>query len=542
MSTGSPSSDQHVPTLKMNDLTIVRSDGAEIVSGLSISVGKGELLAVVGESGSGKTIAARAVMGLLPEGIQQKSGTIELEGQNISALSPGALRRLRGSELGMVFQEPLTSLNPAIRVGPQLVEALLCHQKIDKNEASRRAVEMLERVRVPGAKSLLRSYPHEFSGGMRQRILLASVLLGSPKLIIADEPTTALDTLSQKEVLDLMAELGKELDVSIMLITHNLALAARYASKVAVMQTGRLVESGAIENVLRCPQHEYTRALIGAIPKLQPDESTIADMQVPVLSVKDLSVQFQKRVGPFASSEIHLALNSVSLDIARGEIVAVVGGSGSGKTTLGRAILGLTSPTSGKVFFDGRECALPRDRDFRSRTQMVFQDPFSSLDPRLRVRALVAESLRPLVDLTRQEKDDRVAMALADVGLSDFAERFPHQLSGGQRQRVAIARAIVADPDFIIADEPISALDMSIQAQVLDLFARLQRERGFACLFISHDLAAVGRIAGRLIVMEQGKIVEAGTAKNILEHPTHPYTRALVHAAPILSDELNKRL
>jgi peptide/nickel transport system ATP-binding protein len=432
----------------------------------------------------------------------------------------------------MVFQEPMVSLNPAMTIGAQLDEGLRLHTALPA--AARRAacLAMLERVRIADPARVLASYPHEFSGGMRQRIMLAAVMVLKPRLLIADEPTTALDTLAQREVLELMAELAAEAGTAVILITHNLGLVAQYATRAVVLEKGVTVETGPTGQVLANPAHPYTRRLVGSLPRRGPARAPRTGV---LLGVRDLKVAYRRRgqAGTFN------AVDGASLEVAPGEMVAVVGGSGSGKTTLGRAVLGLIKGATGEVRFDGSVDPLALRgadaRAFRRATQLVFQDPYSSLDPRMRVRAVVAEPLRNCPELSVAEKAARVDEVLADVGLEGLAERFPHQMSGGQRQRVAIARAVVTRPRFVVADEPVSALDATIQAQVLALFQKLQAAYGFACLFITHDLGVVAQIADRVVVMRDGKVVEQGARDAVLDAPADPFTRELLAATPSLA-------
>jgi peptide/nickel transport system ATP-binding protein len=515
--------------LKISGLRVAKGV-REILRGVNLSVAAGQLSALVGESGSGKTMAARAVMRLLPSGIGITHGSILLDGEEITSTTERRMRTLRGPGVGMVFQEPMVSLNPAITIGAQMAEGLVQHQRLSRSEIRLRSLAMLERVRIADPEACLRAYPHQFSGGMRQRILLASVMLLRPRLLLADEPTTALDTLAQREVLDLMVELARENGTAVLLITHNLALVSRYTQEITVLKESEVVECGSTAHVIERPQHPYTRELVVAARR---DNGAIAATRAvsgrELIRADGVSVAYPGRQT--------YAVNDVGIEIGEGETVALVGGSGSGKTTMGRAILGLVPLASGRVSFLGREIAASAgsvDRDARLACQMVFQDPYSSLDPRQRIGAIVREPLRHVRDLTIAEKDARVTEVMADVGLSGMERRFPHELSGGQRQRIAIARAIVRRPAFVVADEPVSALDMTIQAKVLDLFLSLQERYGFACLFISHDLSVVRRIAHRVVVMENGSVVEAGVTSEILDHPSHPYTRRLVEAAPLI--------
>jgi peptide/nickel transport system ATP-binding protein len=522
--------------LAVESLRLAVADRQPILDDVSFTVGRGEVLALVGESGSGKTMAARAVLRLLPAGVRQEGGRILLEGEDLSALPPARLRRVRGAQVGMIFQEPMVSLNPALTIGAQMAEGLRLHERLPAREIRARCLAMLRRVEIADPERCFAAFPHEFSGGMRQRIMIASVMLLRPKLLIADEPTTALDTLTQREVLDLMAELTRDFGTSVLLITHNLGLVARYAQRAVVLQRGRLVEAGSAAQILANPREAYTRQLIEALPRRGAARGA-ARAGDPLIAAEALAVRYPGRRRLFGTRPGLIALDGVSIEVRTGETVAVVGGSGSGKTTLGRALLRLIPSATGRLLFRGADVAAG-DRALRYRfrlaCQMVFQDPYSSLDPRLRLGEIVGEPLRHVPEMTAAARTQRVAETLAEVGLAGYERRFPHELSGGQRQRVAIARAIVRRPDFVVADEPVSALDMTIQKQVLTLLKRLQEQHGFACLFISHDLAAVEQIADRVIVMQHGRIVESGTRDEIFDHPRHPYTRALLDATPTL--------
>ncbi|MFE0753744.1 ABC transporter ATP-binding protein [Inquilinus sp. NPDC058860] len=527
------------PLLSVEHLTIRAGDGGPVVvDDLSFALPAGEMLALVGESGSGKTMAARAVLDLLPPPMQRIGGSVRFDGQDLAALPPKGLRKIRGARIGMVFQEPMVSLNPAMPIGRQMAEALKLHLRLDDAEIRRRSLAMLERIRIADPERCLSAYPHEFSGGMRQRIMLASVMLTKPALLIADEPTTALDTLVAREVLDLMVELTRENGTAVLMISHDLAMVARYARHVVVLQRGRAVDGGPTEQVLLSPRDDYTRKLLDALPKRGPARPPV-DQSAPLIAVEDVTIDHAGRQRLFSRTPPKRAVDGVSLAIHPGETVALVGGSGSGKTTLGRAIVGLLKPTAGCILFRGRDVHADRHdaaaRDHRLNCQMIFQDPYSSLDPRMKIGAIVSEPLRLAPEMSAQQKADRLAETLADCGLSpDHARRYPHQLSGGQRQRVAIARAIIRRPAFVIADEPVSALDMTVQKQILELFRALQERYGFACLFVSHDLGAVEQVADRVAVMQAGKIVEAGPRDTVFDHPQHDYTRELLAAAPAL--------
>ncbi|MFT3820675.1 MAG: ABC transporter ATP-binding protein [Rubrivivax sp.] len=521
------------PLLQVQALTVRAPDGRALVDQVSFEIPAGQVLALVGESGSGKTLAGRSILRLLPSPLKPDSGRIVFDGQDLGTLAEPALRRLRGAAIGMVFQEPMVSLNPALRIGDQLCEALQLHHGLDDGTARAQAAEMLQRVRIADPQACLAAYPHQFSGGMRQRIMLASVMLLKPRLLIADEPTTALDSLSQREVMELMAELTRTAGTAVLLITHDLGLVARHADVVTVMQQGRVVEHGSVRDVLTAPREAYTRSLIDALPRRAPPRPRPAE-DAPVIAAEDVAVHFAGS-GPWRRTAVKRAVDGVSLAVQPGEVVALVGGSGSGKTTLGRALLGLLPLAGGRVRFRGQdlaEASAAERRRFRLDAQLVFQDPYSSLDPRQRIADIVAEPLRHLQPApTAAETRQRVDRWLAEVGLDGLGQRFPHALSGGQRQRVAIARALIREPAFVVADEPVSALDMTIQQQVLALFKRLQRERGFACLFVSHNLAVVSEIADRIVVMDAGRIVEQGSVADIFDRPREAYTRELLAAA-----------
>ncbi|MGO4675440.1 ABC transporter ATP-binding protein [Bosea sp. 2YAB26] len=521
--------------LRVDDLTLeIGSTGKRVVNGVSFSVSPGEIVGIVGESGSGKTLAARALMGFIPPAVRRVAGSIKFEGQEVTTMEPKQLRAMRGSRVGMVFQEPMTSLNPSMLIGRQLDEGLALHRKLSTSERKELILDMLRRVGIRDPEGALTSYPHQFSGGMRQRIMLASVMLLKPALLIADEPTTALDAVVQRDVLELMVDLTKANNTAVLMISHDLGMIARYSDRAIVMCQGDVVEQGRTEELLARPKHPYTRKLLAAMPHRGPARA-LPEAGTPIVSVRDLVIDYGGRQGFFRKEAPKRALHGISLDVAPGQVVAVVGGSGSGKTTLGHAIAGLIKPTSGEIRFEGK----PIDKsetaywDYRLNCQMVFQDPYSSLDPRMTIGDLVAEPLRLVPGMTAALKAARLQEVLAEVGLADgFASRYPHELSGGQRQRIAIARAVVRRPKFVIADEPVSALDVTVRAQVLELFAELQRKHGFSCLFISHDLGVVEQVADRVVVMNEGRIVEDGTRDEIFDRPQHAYTRKLLSAVP----------
>ena len=524
--------------LEVRNLTleIARTDTV-IVDDVSLSVEPGEIVAIVGESGSGKTQVARAVMALNHRAIRRRSGQSLFRGRDIFSLPDSERRKIRGSEIGMVFQEPMTSLNPSLTIGRQLLEGLELHRKLSQQERLVKVATMLRRIGIQDVDHAMRAYPHEFSGGMRQRIMLASVMLLEPALLIADEPTTALDAVIQRDVMELMVELTRNANTAVLLISHDLPMVARYADRILVMRSGQLVEQGTANDILARPQHDYTRKLLAALPWRGPARA-VDRTTTPVMAVEKLIVDYGGQQRLFTRSQSKRALKGVDIAVHPNEVVAVVGGSGSGKTTLGNVIAGLVSATSGRLLFDGKPVVRggPGYGEWRTNSQMVFQDPYSSLDPRMKIAALVGEPLRHERDMNRQQKRERVSAILEEVGLGEaFLDRYPHELSGGQRQRVAIARALIRNPRFLIADEPVSALDVTVRAQVLDLFADLQRRHGFSCLFISHDLGVVEQVADRVIVMQQGEIVEQGSRDKVFDRPQHHYTRKLLSAIPGLA-------
>lgn len=520
--------------LSVNSLSLeVARTGLEVVKGISFDIAPGEIFGIVGESGSGKTLATRALISLLPPAIKVTGGSVRYKGRDVLKMKDRELRHLRGGEIGVVFQEPMTSLNPSMTIGRQLEEGLVLHTKLSPQERRDRILDMLKRVGIREPEGALAAYPHEFSGGMRQRIMLASVMLLKPALLIADEPTTALDAVIQRDVMELMVELTRAEGTAVLLISHDLPMVARYTSRIVVMEKGSIVEQGRTEDLLDAPQHDYTRKLLSSLP-FRGEARSLDTSKAPMVSARNIVVDYAGRKSLLKKAKPKRALHGISIDIHEGEVVALVGGSGSGKTTLGRTIAGLVKESEGDIRFQGRS----RDedwRDYRLNCQMVFQDPYSSLDPRMTILALVEEALRLVPDLDAQAKRKRALETLEEVGLNaDYASRYPHELSGGQRQRVAIARAIARRPRFLIADEPVSALDVTVRAQVLDLFSDLQKRYGFSCLFISHDLGVVEQVADRVVVMQDGRIIEEGDRDAIFDNPKQAYTRRLLSAIPAL--------
>tara|TARA_R100000365_G_scaffold3680_1_gene13423 strand:- start:3042 stop:4712 length:1671 start_codon:yes stop_codon:yes gene_type:complete len=510
--------------------------GGRIVDAVSFGMGRGEIVGIVGESGSGKTMLARSIIGLQPDAIVVEEGDITLKGQSVGAMNPRELRKIRGAEVSMVFQEPMTSLNPSMKIGRQLDEPLRVHTDLQPAERVQRCLEIMRQVGISDPESGLEAYPHQFSGGMRQRIMLASAMLLRPSLLIADEPTTALDAIIQRQVLELMIDLTQSQGTALLMISHDLPMVARYCQRILVMRQGQVVESGPTADILARPQHDYTRALLQSMPGRGPKRGFSPDA-APLVAVRDLEVEYKNKSNPFRPRTTKKALKGVSITIRPGEVLAVVGASGSGKTTLGRTIAGLTEKTAGEVLFRGQSIEKSQSTyaEYRLNCQMIFQDPFGSLNPRMKVGQLVAEALRHEKDLSAKERHTRVIDILAEVGLGEqFLDRFPHELSGGQRQRIAIARAIVRRPEFVVADEAVSALDVTVRAQVLDLLADLQKRYNFSCLFISHDLAVVEKLADRVVVMRDGEIVEQGLRDEVFDNPKTDYTRALLSAIPML--------
>ncbi len=512
----------------------------QVVRDVSFTLDRGETLAIVGESGSGKSMTALSLLGLLPHGAVA-SGAVTLDGTATMGAPEKLLRRLRGGVAGMIFQEPMTSLNPLVRIGKQIAEAMRLHRPITMAAARERAVALLREVGFPDAEGRLDARPHQLSGGQRQRVMIAMALANDPALLIADEPTTALDVSVQAQILSLLAAEKRVRGLALLLVTHDLTVVRRHADRVCVMKAGAIVETGRVEDVFARPQHPYTRALIDAEPKGRP-EPVPAGAPV-LLSARDIKVHFPIRRGVLRRTVGAVrAVDGVSFEVREGETLAIVGESGSGKSTTGYALLRLSHAT-GYVGFAGADVlALPTKamRRLRARMQIVFQDPFGSLSPRLPVGDIVAEGLSVHArTMGRAERERLVAAALEEVGLgSETLHRYPHEFSGGQRQRIAIARAMVLNPSFVVLDEPTSALDMSVQAQIVALLQRLQRDHGLAYLFISHDLRVVRAMAHRVAVMRAGKIVETGTAEEIVANPQHPYTRALMTAAfDLESDE-----
>ncbi|KEH10421.1 ABC transporter ATP-binding protein [Delftia tsuruhatensis] len=535
----------------------------QVLDDVSFDIAPGEILGVVGESGAGKSMTGAAVIGLIEPPGRISAGTVQLRGERIDTLRGEDLRRIRGRRIGSIFQDPLTSLNPVYTVGRHLVETIRTHLPVSEKEAEARALALLEEVEIPQARERMAQYPHQFSGGMRQRVAIALALCAEPELIIADEPTTALDVSVQAQIIALLRRVCKERGAAAMLITHDMGVIAETADRVMVMYQGRVLETGPVRQVLDAPQQPYTQVLMGAIPSVH---HRVQRLPVPrwaaarprppcpgspgrsagargcLLEVRDLCKEFDLSSGWLArllareDKKILKAVDGVGFSIRRGSTFGLVGESGSGKSTVARMVAGLTPPTSGTVLFDGVDKWSPAAQTvaMRRRFQMIFQDPYASLNPRWTVQELIAEPLQVLaLTAGKDETAERVQEALRRVRMKpDDARKYPHQFSGGQRQRIAIARALASRPEFIICDEPTSALDVSVQAQVLNLMRDLQEEFGLTYLLISHNLAVIRHMCDDIGVMQRGRLVETGEAGAVLDAPQHPYTRALMAAVP----------
>jgi ABC-type glutathione transport system ATPase component len=533
------------------------------VEDVSFHINPGETVCVVGESGSGKSVTSMSVMRLIDySGGKIAKGSILFTGTNgqqtdLVKADKDNMRHIRGGDIGMIFQEPMTSLNPVFTIGEQLIEGLREHEGLSKTDSAARAIELMREVRIPEPERRLGQYPHELSGGMRQRIVIAIAMACKPRLLIADEPTTALDVTIQAEILALINRLKRETGMAVMFITHDMAVVAQMADRVVVMYKGRKVEEGPVEEIFNAPKHDYTKALLAAVPRLgemrgkpSPERfrligvaetganaPVVADARV-LLDVQNLVTRFPVKKGLLRRTVANVhAVEDVSFSLKFGQTLSLVGESGCGKSTCGRSILRLIEPLSGKVSLDGVDVASLNDNDLRLARrdmQMVFQDPFASLNPQMRLMDQVAEPLMNFGVGNANERQDRVAELFDRVGLPrSFMKRFPHELSGGQRQRIAIARALALNPKLIIADEAVSALDVSVQAQVLNLFLELQAELGVSILFISHDMAVVERVSHNVAVMYLGRIVELGSRAQVFENPFHAYTQSLLRAIPV---------
>ena len=531
--------------LRVTDLHVSfaqREKDFNAVRGVSFEVKKGETLGIVGESGSGKSVTARSIMRLLPSPPSyMKKGMIEFQGDNLALKTEKEMESIRGKEISMIFQDPMTSLNPTIKVGKQIAESLVKHRGLSKEEAKKEATELLTLVGIKNSEKRYNQYPHEFSGGMRQRVMIAIALACRPSLLIADEPTTALDVTIQAQILDLMKSMQQRFDTSIILITHDLGVVAGMCDRVVVMKDGEIVETGTTIELFENPQHPYTKKLLNALPRLDekkkpkrlPHIKASVDTTIPLVQVDSLRQHFDSGKG-----ELTKAVDDISFHIRAGETLGLVGESGSGKSTTGRAILRLDEPTAGDILYQGMAINRfsPKEmKTMRRHMQMIFQDPYSSLNPRFKVLDIIGQALDiHKLSKSKAERRKRVEELLVMVGLEpEHATRYPHEFSGGQRQRIGIARALAVEPDFIVCDEPLSALDVSIQTQIVELLEDLQHRLGLTYLFIAHDLSMVKHISDRVAVMYAGKIVELAESEELYSNPLHPYTKSLLSAIPL---------
>jgi peptide/nickel transport system ATP-binding protein len=534
------------PVLDVQGLTVQLPRGADrvnAVENVSFAVAPGEIVCVVGESGSGKSVTAHAVMGLLPPGqLTATGGRVLLEGDDLLIKTPAEMRRIRGDRIAMIFQEPMTALNPVMKVGDQIAEVLDIHTKLSERERRQRVLDVMTSVHLPEPERMIDVYPHQLSGGQRQRIMIAAALVLDPVLLIADEPTTALDVTTQAQILKLIKELRERRNTGVLFITHDFGVVAEVAHRVVVMQHGRVVEQGKTADVLRRPRDDYTRMLIRSVPSLSPPaRAPITESQI-VLQTNDLNKTYVSG-GFFAKRREVKAVKDVNLQVRRGETLGVVGESGSGKSTVARCIARLIEPTAGAILIEGADVAklgARALRPHRKRVQIVFQDPYRSLNPRRTVGAAITEG--PVnFGMTESEASARARNLMRLVGLDpDALERFPHQFSGGQRQRICIARALAMEPEILVADEPVSALDVSVQAQVLELIDDVRKRFNLAVLFITHDLRVAAQVCDRIAVMHKGEVVEEGTTAAVFAAPKHDYTRALFDSAPGKNFEFGK--
>ncbi|OED44202.1 microcin ABC transporter ATP-binding protein [Chromatiales bacterium (ex Bugula neritina AB1)] len=533
--------DQSAPLLDIRNLYVQLPRGAErthAVEDVSYTLNNNEILCVVGESGSGKSITARAIMGLLPAPhVVVDKGSIDFNGESLTTVKEARMREIRGGEISMIFQEPMTALNPVMTIGKQIDEVIRFHTKTRKKHRRQRAIDLINSVHLPDPEHIIKAYPHELSGGQRQRAMIAMALAMEPKILIADEPTTALDVTTQAQILRLIKELQQSHDTGVLFITHDFGVVADIADRVAVMQHGKIVEIGTTDQVLNHPQHPYTQALMRAVPSLTPPAVRQISTDTE-LSVNALTKTYKSGGGWFglgAKERIVHAADDVSITLHKGETLGIVGESGSGKSTLARCIVRLVNADKGEILYQGvdlRPLNRKEMRPYRSKIQMVFQDPFASLNPRSKVGRIIADGPRVLgVESTEADKRAREMLELVGLDARAF-DRFPHEFSGGQRQRIGIARALALEPEILVADEPVSALDVSIQAQILELLADIRERLQLSMVFITHDLRVAAQVCDRIAVMRLGKVVEAGPTSTLFSNAEHPYTQELLDAVP----------
>jgi len=528
------------PLLSIEHLSVTFNHQQKVVDDISFAIYPGETFALVGESGSGKSITALSVLRLLPANARLDAGMIRLQRDNLLQHSETELCKIRGRRIGFIFQDPMSSLNPVMTIGQQIAEVLELHFSLPREAARQRVLELLQQVEIPDPRQRSKDFPHQLSGGQRQRVMIAIALAGKPDLLIADEPTTSLDVTIQAQILVLLKNIQQQTGMALWLISHDLALVSTIADRVAVMQQGKIVETGQADDFFKHPEHPYTRQLLNALPSMQSCLTHTIEDKPPLLQVHDFSCYYPVRKGIFKRVVAHVrAVDGVSFSIQQGKTLALVGESGCGKTTLGKSLLNLIPNNGGRVTLDGIELnglsgeALRRQR---AAMQIVFQDPFSAMNPRMLVGDVIAEGIQALhPEISPAERKARVRQLLQQVGLpDDSALRYPHEFSGGQRQRICIARALAVDPKLIVCDEPTSALDVSVQAQIIQLLKILQQEKGVSYLFITHDLAVVAEIADDVAVMYQGRIIEQGSVKQVLQAPRQAYTKKLLAAVPVL--------
>lgn len=531
----------NIPLLSVENLSVNFNNQQTVVDDISFVINSGETFSLVGESGSGKSITALSVLRLLPNNAQIKAHAINLQDDNLIKRTEFELCSIRGRRIGFIFQDPMSSLNPVMTIGSQIEEVIKIHFSLSKTARKNRVLELLQQVEIPEPELRIKDYPHQLSGGQRQRVMIAIALAGQPDLLIADEPTTSLDVTIQAQILTLLKNIQQKTGMALWLISHDLALVSTLAGRVAVMQNGKIIETGLTKTIFKTPQHPYTKKLLKALPSMQDCLLHTQQEQPSLLQVKNFYCYYPIRKGLFKRIVDYIyAVDGVSLNIQKGKTLALVGESGCGKTTFGKGLLNLIPGANGQVIIDGVELnnltgeAL---RQQRANIQIIFQDPFSSMNPRMLVGDIIAEGILALhPEITHIERNTIVQGLLQQVDLpTDSALRYPHEFSGGQRQRICIARALAVNPKLIVCDEPTSALDVSIQAQIIQLLKTLQRQKGISYLFITHDLAVVAKIADEVAVMYQGKIIEHGPVEQVLTRPEHAYTKKLLNAAPVLT-------